>query len=109
MEEIGPSIDFSLRRTRFAADDLAKSALKTPKQLKPTKVKNISHTPLKETVGQLHMEKQELGKLQIRKIKGLKKRKEAPEADPDAPKNDGGRKKPRLTPKKKHSGMALDN
>ncbi len=88
---MGPSLDFVLRRTRFASDDLAKTALKQPKELKPKKVKNIEHTPLGDAMGRVHMEKQDISKIQIRKIKGLKKRKDVEPAEPV----DGGRKKPR--------------
>ncbi len=94
---MGPSLDLVMRRTRFAGEDLAKAALKQPKQLKPRKVKNIERSPLGDAMGRLHMEKQEIGKIQTRKIKGLKKRKgedDAGAAGAASP-ADGGRKKPR--------------
>lgn len=97
---MGPSLDFTVRRTRYASDDLAKLAGKTPKQLKPKKEKNMTQTPLGETLGRLHLEKQEIATIQTRKIKGLKKRKEAPVLLADGSKNDGGRKKPRVEGKK---------
>jgi hypothetical protein len=34
LEEIGPSIDFKLRRTKISSDDLFKLACKRPKELK---------------------------------------------------------------------------
>jgi len=75
LEEIGPSFDFALRRTHFASDDLYKSAHKQAKNLKPKKKKNISHNVFGTKFGRLHMQKQDLSKLQTRKMKGLKKRK----------------------------------
>jgi hypothetical protein len=34
LEEIGPSVDFRLRRTKISSDDLFKLACKRPKELK---------------------------------------------------------------------------
>ena len=45
-----------------------------PKALKPKKKKNISHDTFGTTYGRIHMQKQDLSKLQTRKMKGLKKR-----------------------------------
>ncbi|KAL4649074.1 hypothetical protein GN956_G7027 [Arapaima gigas] len=75
LEEIGPSFDFVLRRTHLASDDLYKTAHKLPKALKPKKKKNISHDAFGTKFGRLHMQKQNLEKLQTRKMKGLRKRK----------------------------------
>uniref|UniRef100_A0A3P8YR42 Ribosome production factor 2 homolog n=1 Tax=Esox lucius TaxID=8010 RepID=A0A3P8YR42_ESOLU len=74
LEEIGPSFDFVLRRTHLASDDLYKKAHKQPKALKPKKKKNISHNTFGTKFGRLHMQKQDLSKLQTRKMKGLRKR-----------------------------------
>merc|ERR1712131_226972 len=75
LEEIGPSFDFVVRRTHLASDDLYKTAHKQPKALKPKKKKNISHDAFGTKFGRLHMQKQDLTKLQTRKMKGLRKRK----------------------------------
>uniref|UniRef100_A0A8B9KJE2 Ribosome production factor 2 homolog n=1 Tax=Astyanax mexicanus TaxID=7994 RepID=A0A8B9KJE2_ASTMX len=77
LEEIGPSFDFVLRRTHLASDDLYKTAHKQPKGLKPKKKKNISHDTFGTKFGRLHMQKQNLDKLQTRKMKGLRKRRGA--------------------------------
>ncbi|XP_056150674.1 ribosome production factor 2 homolog [Lampris incognitus] len=74
LEEIGPSFDFVLRRTHLASEDLYKTAHRQPKALKPKKKKNISHDAFGTKFGRLHMQKQDLSKLQTRKMKGLKKR-----------------------------------
>ncbi|KAM4633208.1 ribosome production factor 2 homolog [Polymixia lowei] len=74
LEEIGPSFDFVLRRTHLASDDLYKTAHRQPKALKPKKKKNVSHDAFGTKFGRLHMQKQDLSKLQTRKMKGLRKR-----------------------------------
>ncbi|CAG9822548.1 unnamed protein product [Phaedon cochleariae] len=73
LEEIGPRVDFSLRRTKLADEDLMKEACKKPKELKVTKKKNISTDKLGTTHGRIHLGKQDVMKLQTRKMKGLKK------------------------------------
>ncbi|XP_043860045.1 ribosome production factor 2 homolog [Dromiciops gliroides] len=74
LEEMGPSLDLIMRRTYLASDDLYKLSMKLPKALKPKKKKNISHDTFGTTFGRIHMQKQDLSKLQTRKMKGLKKR-----------------------------------
>lgn len=84
LQECGPSMDLSLRRTRYGQDDVRKQACRVPTQSKPKKVKNISHDTMHNTVGRIHMEKQDLDNLQIRKVKALKKRKIIDDGTPDA-------------------------
>uniref|UniRef100_A0A3P8WD82 Ribosome production factor 2 homolog n=1 Tax=Cynoglossus semilaevis TaxID=244447 RepID=A0A3P8WD82_CYNSE len=81
LEEIGPSLDLVLRRTHLASDDLYKLAHKQPKALKPKKKKNISHDVFGTKFGRVHMQPQDLTKLQTRKMKGLRKRKGEAMAD----------------------------
>ncbi|XP_020661016.1 ribosome production factor 2 homolog isoform X1 [Pogona vitticeps] len=92
LEEMGPSLDLVMRRTHLASDDLYKLSLKQPKALKPKKKKNISHDVFGTKYGRIHMQKQDLDKLQTRKMKGLKKR-------PAEKKNEGGE-----SPKKRKLG-----
>ncbi|KAG5891585.1 hypothetical protein JTB14_022250 [Gonioctena quinquepunctata] len=73
LEEMGPRVDFSLRRTKLPEEDLMKDACRKPKELKVTKKKNISTDELGTTHGRIHIGKQEINKLQTRKMKGLKK------------------------------------
>ncbi|XP_054272106.1 ribosome production factor 2 homolog [Macrosteles quadrilineatus] len=73
LEEVGPAIDFKLRRTKLASDDLYKLACKRPKALKAKKVKNIAHDAFGTKLGRIHMTRQNIDKLQTRKMKGLKK------------------------------------
>lgn len=73
LNEIGPSIDFSVRRTKIATEDLYKLARKQPKELKVSKKKNISRDGLGNTHMRVHVGKQQIGKIQTRKVRALKK------------------------------------
>ncbi|KAK2143910.1 hypothetical protein LSH36_800g00039 [Paralvinella palmiformis] len=74
LEEIGPSLDLVIRRTKLASDDLYKRSRKQPKQAKPKKVKNVSMDAFGTKLGRIHMTKQNLDSLQTRKMKGLKRK-----------------------------------
>lgn len=69
----GPSIDFKLRRTRLGSDDLYKEACKVPREVKTLTKKNISRDAFGSKMGRIHMGKQDINRLQTRKMKGLKK------------------------------------
>ncbi|KAK3096760.1 hypothetical protein FSP39_003001 [Pinctada imbricata] len=75
LENMGPSLDLVMRRTKLASDDFYKRALKQPITAKPRKKKNISQDAFGSKLGRIHMQKQDLGKLQTRKMKGLKRQK----------------------------------
>lgn len=76
LEEIGPSIDFTIRRTKIASKDLYKAANRKPAELKVTKKKNVTRDGLGNVRARVHIDKQVINKLQTRKMKGLKKTKE---------------------------------
>ncbi|KAK9956044.1 hypothetical protein ABG768_013801 [Culter alburnus] len=86
LEEMGPSFDFVMKRSHMASDDLYRSAHKKPKGVKPKKKKNISHDAFGTRFGRLHMQKQDLNKLQTRKMKGLRKRRGEEPAESASPK-----------------------
>ncbi|XP_059619529.1 ribosome production factor 2 homolog [Phlebotomus argentipes] len=71
--EIGPACDFVIRRTKIASQDLYKLARKRPKQLKTLKKKNLSTDVFGNKHGQVHLGKQNIHKIQTRKVKALKK------------------------------------
>ncbi|KAI9293966.1 Brix-domain-containing protein [Neoconidiobolus thromboides FSU 785] len=81
LNEMGPSLDFSIRRAKFADEEMVKQALRVPKELKPKKQKNHEHDEFGSLYGKVHMQKQDFGKLQTRKMKGLKKSISVPEED----------------------------
>jgi len=74
LQEMGPSIDFSIRRFRFASSDLIKAATRVPKELFHKKIKNQT-TDVFGTKGIIHTSKQNLFDMATKKMKGLKKRK----------------------------------
>ncbi|KAJ2785269.1 rRNA-binding ribosome biosynthesis protein rpf2 [Coemansia javaensis] len=74
LTEMGPSLDLRIRRVRYPADDMWKQAIRMPKELKEPKVKNITRDGLGDKYGRVHLGKQDISKLQTRKVKALRKR-----------------------------------
>lgn len=68
----GPSMDWSIRRTHFAASDLEREAMRIPAQLKVKKTKNVSHDEFGETLGRIHMVRQDFTGLHLRKTRATK-------------------------------------
>lgn len=73
LENIGPNVDFTIRRSKLAPDDQFKKACKKPKQAVPKKVKNVSTDMFGTKRGRVHMTSQNLQNLQLRKVKALKR------------------------------------
>ncbi|KAL8842722.1 MAG: hypothetical protein Q9170_000378 [Blastenia crenularia] len=93
IEEMGPRIDFTIGRTKEAETSLWKEAMKKPKGLEPKAKKNIETDIVGDKIGRIHLGKQDLSELQTRKMKGLKRSREAePEevADDISIVSDGG-------------------
>jgi ribosome production factor 2 len=82
---MGPNMDLSLRRSTLAGDDMWKAALKTPVTATVKKTKNISRTSMGDKVGRIHMKKQDLNNMGVRRMTvlrsttGSKKRREREE------------------------------
>lgn len=68
----GPDIDFCIRRTQPPSPDLWKLAMKQPKEIKAKKKKNRSTNVFGETIGRLHIQKQDIDKLQGKRSKALR-------------------------------------
>lgn len=78
LKEVGPSLDLVLRRRQPADAQRLAAALKRPKTAAEkntqgkSKRKNVETDDMGDMVGRVHMQKQDLTKLQTRKMKGLK-------------------------------------
>ncbi|KAB0802042.1 hypothetical protein PPYR_04228 [Photinus pyralis] len=81
LEEMGPHLDFTFRRSKLASEDLMKQACRKPKILKVAKRKNVSRDGLGTLHGRIHVGKQNITSLQTRKMKGLKKTAEEKRAE----------------------------
>jgi len=69
----GPDFDLQLKRNSFAPPDLYKAAREQPRTaLAPKKVKNQTTNVFGETIGKLHLEKQDLDNVQGKRMKVLK-------------------------------------
>ncbi|KAI0956533.1 hypothetical protein AcW1_005189 [Taiwanofungus camphoratus] len=80
---MGPSLDLSLRRHTEADAEMLKQAMKRPKLRKQDvekglgkKRKNVEVDEMGDVRGRIHVAKQDLGRLQTRKMKGLKESRE---------------------------------
>ena len=65
-------MDFIIRRTEFAASDVWNVATKQPTANKKRKIKNRTTNIFGETIGRLHLEKQDVEKMGGRKSKALR-------------------------------------
>lgn len=72
VDEIGPRFDFKIGRRVTPAPEVEKDAYAKPKQLQAKVKKNVSTDFMGDKVAQIHLGKQDLAKLQTRKMKGLK-------------------------------------
>ena len=61
-----------IRRTQFASSDLWKLAMKQPAGVKAKKKKNQTTNIFGETIGRLHLEKQDIDKRSGKKSKALR-------------------------------------
>lgn len=68
----GPDMDFFIRRTQFATQDVWNMAVKQPAANKARKIKNRTTNLFGETIGRLHLEKQEIDKMGGKKSKALR-------------------------------------
>lgn len=85
---MGPSLDLRLRRHQPADEAMWKAAMKQPKLKKQDiekglgkRKKNVEVDEMGDLRGRIHVGKQDLNKLQTRKMKGLKNGREEDESD----------------------------
>eukprot|EP00555_Chaetoceros_dichaeta_P006171 CAMPEP_0198253994 /NCGR_PEP_ID=MMETSP1447-20131203/4369_1 /TAXON_ID=420782 /ORGANISM="Chaetoceros dichaeta, Strain CCMP1751" /LENGTH=355 /DNA_ID=CAMNT_0043939893 /DNA_START=98 /DNA_END=1165 /DNA_ORIENTATION=+ len=69
----GPDMDFTLRRTEFATPEVWEVANRQPTTNKTKKVKNRKTNMFGETVGRLHLERQDIDNMGGKKSKALRK------------------------------------
>lgn len=81
LTEMGPCLDLSLRRWQEADPEMMKAAMRRPKMKKQDvekglgkRKKNVEVDEMGDVRGRVHVGRQDLGKLQTRKMKGLKPR-----------------------------------
>ncbi|EXK47527.1 valyl-tRNA synthetase [Fusarium oxysporum f. sp. lycopersici 4287] len=81
VEEIGPRMDFRVGRVREPDESMLKEAMKKPRGTEERTKKNITTDSMGDKIGRVHLGKQDLSELQLRKMKGLKRsRKDAEDA-----------------------------
>ncbi|KAM0188565.1 hypothetical protein ACHAPI_010499 [Fusarium lateritium] len=73
VEEIGPRMDFRVGRVREPDESMLKEAMKKPRGLEERTKKNITTDSMGDKIGRVHLGKQDLSELQLRKMKGLKR------------------------------------
>ncbi|KAL3686711.1 hypothetical protein R1sor_013020 [Riccia sorocarpa] len=84
--EVGPCLDFTVRRHRKPSVDLRKESMKAPSKTAKKKVKNVKGDSLEGKVGRIYMPKQEVEGMALAKMKGLKReRRQAAAAAMGAP------------------------
>lgn len=78
LQEMGPRIKFRFNRTRFPDEDTMKQAYRQPAKMNVNNSKNSEKNKSTditgEVMGKIHVGQQDLGKLQTRKVKGLKRK-----------------------------------
>lgn len=73
VEEIGPRMDFRVGRVKEADESMLKEAMKKARGLEERTKKNVTMNPMGDKIGRVHLGKQDLSQLQLRKMKGLKR------------------------------------
>jgi ribosome production factor 2 len=107
LEEIGPFVEFQVRRNRFGDAELRKNSLKVPPELKPHKEKLRSTNIFGDTMGAVHVQKQDYADLErvTKPVKALKeesrrKRKERNEEAKKEGDGEGAEPRPSKKPRK---------
>jgi ribosome production factor 2 len=76
LDELRPRFDFSVGRRKDADSGVLKEAMKRgqrPDEDFRSKQKNVGMDTMGDKVGRVHLSRQDLGQLQLRKMKGLKR------------------------------------
>ncbi len=76
LDEVGPKFDFKVGRKKEADAGVMKEAMKRGKRGDEdfkSKQKNVGMDTMGDKIGRVHLSRQDLGQLQTRKMKGLKR------------------------------------
>mmetsp|Transcript_15097 Transcript_15097/g.21116 ORF Transcript_15097/g.21116 Transcript_15097/m.21116 type:complete len:330 (-) Transcript_15097:184-1173(-) len=99
LDEIGPRMNWQLRRIKSADAEVKKLSMRQPKIRKSqAKMKNIERGTLGAKMGRIHMERQDTESMALRKFKALKNKKRKPRDDDDDD-DDGSRENNRRSGK----------
>ncbi|MCJ1323275.1 rRNA-binding ribosome biosynthesis protein rpf2, partial [Xylographa vitiligo] len=77
VEEMGPRIDFRLGRMQEADEAMLKEAQKRGRTSETRSKKNVATDMVGDKMGKIHLGRQDLDELQTRKMKGLKRSRDA--------------------------------
>ncbi|KYK55457.1 hypothetical protein DCS_07420 [Drechmeria coniospora] len=80
VEEIGPRMDFRVGRVQEPDEAMLKEAMRKPRGLEERTKKNITTDSMGDKIGRVHLGRQDLSELQLRKMKGLKRSRAEKEA-----------------------------
>lgn len=87
LSPMGPYFDLEVRRTQTASDDLWKLACRKPKNLTAPKVKNVTKSEQGDKIGRIHMKKQNLDDLNVRRVNALRGTKRSRDNEDEAPRS----------------------
>ncbi|UNI15032.1 rRNA-binding ribosome biosynthesis protein rpf2 [Purpureocillium takamizusanense] len=84
VEEIGPRMDLRVGRVQEADESMLKEAMRKPRGTEEKTKKNVTTDSMGDKLGRVHLGRQDLSQLQLRKMKGLKRSR----GDDDEPRED---------------------
>ena len=87
LEEMGPRMDFKIGRVQEPIEEVLKEALKRSKEQEPKTKKNVTMDVVGDKIGRIHLGKQDIHKMQTRKMKGLRKWGRGGDSDDDMDKD----------------------
>lgn len=73
VEEIGPRMDLRVGRAKHADESMLKEAMKKARGTEERTKKNVTTDSMGDKIGRVHLGKQDLSELQLRKMKALKR------------------------------------
>ncbi|KAJ6445731.1 Brix domain-containing protein-like protein [Purpureocillium lavendulum] len=85
VEEIGPRMDLRVGRVQEADESMLKEAMRKARGTEEKTKKNVTTDSMGDKIGRVHLGRQDLSQLQLRKMKGLKRSRGG---DDDEPRED---------------------